>query len=258
MNFKKITPEMAGISSEKVLEFIKTLESYSFCTHSIIMARGDGIFAEMYYKPFNRDFKHRMYSVSKSFVSVAVGMAIEDGLLSLDDKMVKYLPEHINESTSELIKEATIKDMLVMETGMHNQIWWFDKGYKDRTEAYFKKDGDKIPGTIFTYDSPGSFMLGAIVEKVTGKPFMEYLKEKALSELGFSEDAYCLKTPGGYSFGDSGVMCTARDLLIFARFVMNKGNVGGKQYMSRAYLEEATKKQVSNANTTSVTYGTYG
>ena len=93
---------------------------------------------------------------------------------------------------------------------------------------------------------------------VDGKGIIQKVNNYVIKELGFSEDAYCLKTPGGYSFGDSGVMCTARDLLIFARFVMNKGNVGGKQYMSRAYLEEATKKQVSNANTTSVTYGTYG
>ena len=85
MYFKNITPEKAGISSKKVLEFVKTLDSYSFCTHSILMARGSGIFAEIYYKPFHKDFKHRMYSVSKSFVSVALGMALEEGLTSLSD-----------------------------------------------------------------------------------------------------------------------------------------------------------------------------
>lgn len=258
MYFKSITPEEAGISSKIILEFLKTLDSYNFCTHDVIMARDDKIFAEVYYKPFDRDFKHRMYSISKSFVSVALGMAAEEGLLSLSDKMIKYFPDYVPADADELIREASIRDFLTMETSVQNHILWFPTGTKDRTEMYFKKNGEKVPGSIFCYDSPGSYMLGVIVEQVTGKPFLEYMKEKALVDIGFSEDAYCLTVPGGHSFGDSGVMCTARDLLTFARFVMNKGEWCGKQYMDRNYLEEAVKKQVSNANTTQVIYNTYG
>ena len=258
MYFKTVTPEEAGISSEKVVDFLKTLDSYQFCTHDVIMARGDKIFAEVYYKPFDRNFKHRMYSVSKSFVSVALGMAVEEGLLSLSDKMIQFFPEYVPSDVDEWMKETTIRDMLTMETSIQNPVFWFPTGTKDRTEMYFQKYGEKVPGTLFCYDSPGSYMLGVIVERVTGKPFLEYMKEKALCEIGFSGDAYCLKVPGGHSFGDSGVMCTARDLLIFARFVMNKGAWCGKQYMDRTYLEEAVQKQVSNANTTQVSYNTYG
>jgi len=258
MYFKTATPEEAGISSKKVVDFLKTLDSYNFCTHDIIMARGDKIFAEVYYKPFNRNFKHRMYSVSKSFVSVALGMAAEEGLLSLSDKMIQYFPEYVPADANDWMCETTIKDMLTMETSLQKTFNWFVSGTKDRTEVYFRKNGEKIPGTLFSYDSPGSYMLTVIVEKVTGKPFLEYMKEKALCEIGFSEDAYCLTVPGGHSFGDSGVMCTARDLLIFARFVMNGGEWYGKRYMTGTYLEDAVRKQVSNANTTQIAYGTYG
>ena len=86
--FERISPEQAGVSSKAVLKFIKTLEKYRFNTHSIIMARGDKIFSECYYAPFDRNFKHRMYSVSKSFVSVAVGLLVEDGKISLDDTLM--------------------------------------------------------------------------------------------------------------------------------------------------------------------------
>ena len=82
--FRTVSPESVGISSKEVLKFIQTLDRYHFCTHSFIMARGMDIFAEGYYAPFHKDFKHRMYSVSKSFVSVAVGLAVEDGLLGLE------------------------------------------------------------------------------------------------------------------------------------------------------------------------------
>ena len=256
--FHNVSPERVGISSKNILKFIKTLEKYHFCTHSIIMARGKKIFAEGYYSPFRKDSKHRMYSVSKSFVSVAVGLAIEDGLLSLEDKMVKFFPEYMNEKSNSFLEEMTIREMLTMETCKNASTWWFNSGTEDRTEVYFREAADRVPGTTWFYDSPASYMLGVIVEKLTGKPFLEYLKERVLLQAGFSEDAYCLRCPGGYSFSDSGVMCTARDLLAFARFVMDDGMIEGVRYMNAEYLREATKKQVSNSHAGEVNFYSYG
>ena len=256
--FRTVTPEQAGISSKNVLKFFKTLEKYHFCTHSILMARGKDIFAEGYYAPFHQDFKHRMYSISKSFVAVAVGLAVEDGLLSLDDKFVKFFPEYINENVNEKMKDMTVRDMLKMETSQTGQVGWFYSGTDDRCEVYFRTPAKRVPGTTWEYDSPGSFMLGVIVEKLTGKPFLEYLKERFLVKGGFSRDAHCLQCPGGHSFGDSAVMCTARDLLVFARFVMDGGVIDGVRYMNEEFLLEATKKQATNDHDGSVAYNTYG
>lgn len=244
--FRAVTPEKAGISSKCILDFIKVLENHKLSTHSFIMAKGNDIFAEAYYAPFHKDFKHRMYSVSKSFVGVAIGLCEEEGLLSLDDKLVDYFPEYQNEFTNDFLKEQTLRDMLMMATCRSGGVNWFYSGTKDRTEVYFKSKNDKIPGTIFDYDSPGSYMLGVIVEKLTGKPFLEYLKDKFLLKAGFNSDSYCLKCPGGYSFGDSAVMCTSRDLLTFARFVMSKGVIDGKRYMNEKFLTEATSCRISN------------
>lgn len=257
MYFKKTTPEEAGISSKTVLSFLKTLDSCGFSTHSILMARGDNLFTEVYYAPFHKDFKHRMYSVSKTFVSMAVGMAIDDGLLSLDDKFMSFFPAFADKA-DDWMKEATIRDLLRMETSIKCGINWFYTGTDDRTEVYFGKGSDKIPGTIFDYDSPASQMLCAIVENLTGKPFLEYMKEKCLRDIGFSEDAYCLQVPGGHSFGDSGVMCSARDLLHFARLVLNGGTWNGKEYVSGEYVKAATKKQVCNDLYGFTAYDHYG
>ncbi len=243
---KNVSPESVGISSKSVLGFLKRYGAYNFATHSIIMARGENIFAEMYYAPFNKDFKHRMYSVSKSFVAIAIGLCEQDGLISLDDKMIKYFPEYIDENINENLKEQTLRDMLKMSTSMIETVSWFTNGTKDRTEVYFKFDTPRIPGTTYSYDSPGSYMLGVIVERVTGMPFLEYIKEKALKHAGFSEDSYTLKCPGGNSWADSGVMCTSRDLLIFARFVMDKGYIDGANYLNSEFIEEAIKRQVDN------------
>ncbi len=256
--FEKITPEEAGISSKAVLGFIRTLEQYHHCTHSILMARGNKIFAECYYAPFHPDFQHRMYSVSKSFVSVAVGLLVEDGKLSLEDRLVDFFPDSQNQYRNEKLEAMTIRQMLTMETCMSDNINWFYSGTQDRTQVYFQMAADRNAGTLFRYDSPGSYMLCAIVEKITGKPFLEFMKERFLLKTGFSPNAYCLKAPGGYSFGDSGVMCTARDLLCFARFVMNGGTWDGIRYMKEDYLREATARQVDNSACGFVSYGDYG
>lgn len=243
---KYCTPEMAGISSTDVLNFYKFIDGCNLSTHSVIMARGGEIFNECYYAPFNKDFKHRMYSVSKSFVSIAIGFCEQDGLISLDDPMSKYFEEYLEGKPEEYVPKSTIRDLLIMETSVEEPINWFRTGCQDRTAVYFDKVADKYPNTLFKYDSPGSYMLCVIVEKVTGKPFLKYLQEKVLDDIGFSKDAYCIKAPGGHSFGDSGVMCTARDLLLFARFVLNKGEFNGKRYLNKEYIEKATSIQVSN------------
>lgn len=258
--FNTITPEKAGISSRVVLETLKALDHYGFATHSIIMARGNDIFTECYYKPFGKDFLHRMYSVSKSFLGIAIGFAIDDGLLSLDDKLTDFFPEYKNENFNELLCESTIRDMLMMSTSMQVPISWFERHGGDRTSVYFTKKGEKIPGTLFRYDSPGSYMLGHILENVTGKDFMSYMREKFLDAIGFSKEAYCLTVPEGNAFVDSGIMCTTRDLLAVARFALSLGEWNGKQYLSRQYMEEATSKIVCNDTEGSALagYGGYG
>ncbi len=238
---KNCTPEQAGVPSQKIQEFIETLEARGLSTHSVLLARGNDIFAECYFKPFEKDFKHRMYSVSKSFVSVAVGFCEQDGLLSLDDPMIKYFPEYLEGIPEDNIPTTTIREMLRMRTSQAEGTFWFYSGTKDRAEVYFRTAAEKYPDTLFHYDSPGSYMLDVIVEKVTGKPFLTYLQEKVLNDIGFSRDAYCLQAPGGHSWGDSGVLCTSRDLLLFARFVLNKGTWGDKRYLNERYLTEATR-----------------
>ncbi|MBQ8309943.1 MAG: serine hydrolase [Clostridia bacterium] len=240
------TPEAVGISSADVLKFYQKLEERCLSTHDVIMARGDSIFTETYYAPFHKDFKHRMYSVSKSFVSIAIGFCEQDGLLSLDDPFSKYFAEYLTPEISEKVTDMTIREMLRMETGRATNTNWFETVEDDRCKTYLEISRYKYPNTLFDYDSTGSFMLGAIVEKVTGKPFLEYLKDKVLRDIGFSGDSYCLQAPGGHSWGDSAVMCTAHDLLLFARFVLNGGTWNGKRYLNEQYIRDAVDMKVCN------------
>lgn len=246
MLFSKCTPEQAGVSSKDVLKLLKIFDKYEMHTHSIIMAKGDKIFAESYYAPFDKNFLHRTYSVSKSFVAVAVGLAMTEGLLSLDEPIIKYFPEFLDDATyDEYYEECTIRNMLSMQSNIRSNVYWWGK-FKSRVEAYYTQKTGQIPGTLFCYDSIGSFLLGCIVEKLTNKTFLEYLKEKVLLKMGFSKESYTLFEPGGFTVGDSGVMCTARDLAIFSRLIMNEGAYNGKQYIDREFMRQAVSLQSDN------------
>lgn len=234
------TPEQMGISSKHVLNFYKESEACHLSTHSVILSRGNDFFSECYWAPFHKDFKHRMYSTSKSFVSVAIGFCEQDGLLSLDDPLHKFFPEYPP------VHNVTIRQILQMKTTLDKSGGWFRTVTEDRVPYYFEKAPQKLSDSLFKYDSAGSFTLGVIVEKLTGKPFLKYLQEKVLDDIGFSKDAYCLQCPGGHSWGDSGILCTSRDLWLFARFVLNKGTWNGKRYLNEEYLTRATDCCVVN------------
>ena len=238
MNYK--IPEECGISSADIKDYIDCLEGCGLSTHDVIIARGNDIVFEKYWKPFGPSFLHRMYSVSKSFVSIAVGFAVQDGFFSTDDKMITLFPKELEDVDNEFFRNQTVKDMLMMSTCVAGWDNWFRANSPDRVHHYFHSiKSFKKPGKTFLYDSTGSFVLGALVERVTGKPFMEYLREKLFDKIGVSKEAYCLKCPGGHSWGDSAVLCTARDLLLFARFVMNKGRWNGEQLLDEEYVTEA-------------------
>ena len=147
---------------------------------------------------------------------MAVGLAVTEKLITLDDKIVDYFPEYAD-GKDELYQRCTIKDMLKMSSNIGANVYWWGK-FVTRTQAYYSQTSVKTPNSLFYYDSIGSFLLGNIIQKLTGKNFLEYLKEKVLLELGFSKESYVLTEPGGYAVGDSAVMCTLRDLFIFARF----------------------------------------
>lgn len=254
------TPEQEGISSIKIKEYIDFLEAHEISTHNIIMARGNDIFFEKYWEPFYPEFLHRMYSVSKSIVSLAIGFTLQDRLLSLDDKISKYFEKEFEmaNQTDENMRNQTIRHMLMMSNAKSVQ-GWFASGTKDRVLHYFEnKTPSRTPGSRFEYDSCGAFVLGALVERLTGMPFMDYLRIKLFDKIGVSKEAYCLKCTGGHSWSDSAVLCTPRDLLLIARFVMNKGRWNGEQILNEEYITAAISKQIETPVGSVMDYKSYG
>lgn len=263
--YERVTPEQVGISSKNIKKYISLLEKAQLSTHDVIMIRHGKIFYENYWKPFHKDFLHRMYSVSKSFVSIAIGFLQQDGLIDLDAPAVSYLDDSITEGAFDEIKSQTIRNMLMMSTGATiNTYGWFARKPEDRLRDYFTSSSPavggtpKIPGTIFDYDSPGSFVMGSIVEIITGKKLMDYLREKLFDKIGVSKEAYTLTCPGGHAWGDSAVMCTPEDLARVVQFMMQGGSWKGEQILNRDYATTATSNLVDTDISGHLTPSHYG
>ncbi len=244
--FKTATPESLGIPSRAISKFISFLERRGSYTHSVLFMRKEQILAEGYYAPYNCDSLHRMYSQTKSFVSVAIGCLVDEGKLSLDDKIADHFPERIERQLPPYLAEQTVREMLTMTTSIYNETSWFTAGDPDRVHFYFGFDGARPAGTVWRYDSAGSQVLSALVEKLSGMPLLDYLKSKLFQYTGGFETAHMLKTPNGESWGDSAMLCTLRDMATFANLVMHYGNHGGKSLVSESYLREATSPLVYN------------
>jgi len=243
-NLTYATPESLGIPTQAILNFLEDMKTYRIPLHSFLVLRHGKVAAEGYCAPFDADRKHRMYSISKSFTSVAIGMLITEGRLSLTDKVADFFPEYIPENPTPYMFKATVRDLLRM--AVFNETGAYDWDTPDWVKCFFDNDMPKqMPGTVFHYDTNATVVLCAIVEKMTGMKMLEYMRP-LLDELGISKDIWCIESPDGRSWTGSGILCTPRDLARFALFCLHRGEWNGKQLVDRDYMMQATTKQISN------------
>ena len=244
LTWKEAKPEDFGIPAEAVERLESQLKEMRVRIHGFLLIKGDHILAERYYEPFGREKQHRMYSVTKSFTALAVGLLVKNGLVSTEDRICDYFPEKLpEEGAHPWCREMTIRDMLTMRT-CHSSTTYKRHGGKDWTESFFRVTPDHVPGTVFSYDTSSSQVLAALVEKLTGKKMLDYMRGEMLDELGFSGEAYVLPDPVGVSQGGSGLVCTLRDVAAVAHLCCRMGTLGDREYLPRAYMEEAVSCQV--------------
>lgn len=235
-------PEHMGISSGSILRFLEKLDESRLCMHSFVLVRHGAIACEGYWAPYTAESLQRMYSVTKSFVGVAIGLLAYDGYVRLDDPVITYFPDKVIKQPHPYTEQMTIRDLLRMST-VHTRTATQIVPHPDLLKAFFNVTPSHRPGTVFNYDTGASVVLSALVERCTRMPLLEYLRMKALSKMGFSDNAYCQKI-GSVSHGGSGLLCTAHDLAKFALLCMQQGNWYGFQLVPKDYMRLATSKQI--------------
>ena len=237
-------PEETGISSDWIVNFLTRLENCGLPMHSMILMKDEAIVAETYYAPYTKDTKHRMFSITKSFVSIAIGLLEADGKLHLDDTILSYFPEKLaGKEPHPYLASLTIRDMLKMST-CHAKTTYKFEGCDDWTGSFFTTPPSHVPGTTFSYDTSSTHTLCALAEKLTGQKLLDYLRDKFLKDAGFSKDAYILENEQGESLGGSGLMATPMDILRFMYIISKGGVLNGKQVLPADYIKAATAKQI--------------
>ena len=244
--FEKCSPMEVGIPNEYILNFSKNLENKHLPMHSIMIMRNNKLIYESFYSPYTKDSLHRMFSITKSFVSLGIGLLIDEGKLSLDDHIIDFFKDKLPKGEIHpYLSMLTIRDMLEMKT-CHRFTTYKSTGVSDWLGSFFTTKPTHVPGTNFAYDTSSTHTLGILIERLSGMNFLDYLRSKFLDELEFSKDAYIMKDPTGMSMGGSGLNCSPYDILKVFYLVVHKGNWFGKQLLPYDYITDAINYHSDN------------
>lgn len=239
------TPEKEGASSKGILNFINAVDNSKHEMHSIMILKHGKVIAEGWWNPYQPELKHSLYSLSKSFTSTAIGFAIGEGKLKADDKVISFFSGQLPDSLSENLKEMRIKDLLSMSAGQDPEpsaIGITD----DWVKGFLKMPVKNKPGSVFLYNSFATYMLSAIVQKVTGQKIIEYLKPRLLAPLGI-KDADWETDPKGINVGGWGLRVHTEDIARFGQLYLQKGKWNGKQVLPAGWANEATTFKIDNS-----------
>ena len=237
-----------GISPETLLALLDRLQQAHIPLHSLHVLWHGRTELDAYYAPCRKGQLHRMFSISKSLTALAALKLHETGRIQLEASICHYFPEYVDENTHPWIRQTTIRDMLMMRICHASTTYKFDMA-RDWVESYFTTPPTHKPGTVFHYDTSASHTLCALVEKLTGRPMLDYLKDTMLREIGWSEESYMLVDPFGHSMGGSGLMATAEDLVLLGRLLMQGGRWKGRALLREDLLTEAISWQSATAVT---------
>ena len=250
ISLPRSTPEAQGVSSESINKFLDAVSKSKHELHSFMILRHGKVISEGWWNPYRNDLKHTLYSTSKSFTATAIGFAVSEGRLTVNDKVIGFFPEDLPATISPNLAELSVKDLLSMSVGHEkepsNIIATSDNWVKDFLNTPIKYQ----PGTKFLYNSPATYMLSAIVQKVTGQKVIDYLKPRLFDPLGINGMDWEID-PKGINTGGWGLRLKTEDMAKFGQLFLQKGKWNGKQILPASWVEEAsTMKIMQDPNAT--------
>lgn len=237
-------PEAEGISSNAIIGFIDAANKSKTEFHSFMLLRHGKVIAEAWWNPYKPELKHTLYSCSKSFTATAIGFAVQEKLLSLDDKVISFFPENLPDTISPYLSKLTVKDVLIMSDGQEPDPTFIVAG-KDTNwiKGFLATPIIHEPGTKFLYNTLGTYMLSAIISKVSGQSTLDYLKPKFFDPLSI-EGMDWETDLQGINTGGWGLRLKTEDMAKFAQFFLQKGKWNGKEILPASWIEEASTMKI--------------
>ena len=243
------SPESLGIDSAGIAGFVEAVNAKVGGLHSFILMRHGKVAAEGWWLPYAPHFPHMLYSLSKSFTSSAVGFAVAEGKFTVDSLVTSFFPDELPAKMDENLAKMQVKHLLTMATGHDQDATARTRDAKDGNwvRAFLSLPVEHAPGSKFVYNSAATYLLSAIVQKVTGKTVQDYLTPRLFQPLGIT-GATWETCPKGINVGGWGLSIKTEDIARFGQTYLQKGKWNGEQVVPAAWVEEATTKHIANGD----------
>lgn len=250
--FQRSTPEAEGISSGAVLDFVHALEQHTHpldAVHSFMLLRHGRVAAEGWWAPYGPDLPHILYSLSKSFTATAIGLAVAEGRLAVDDPVLKFFPGDAPADPSPNLQAMRVRHLLAMNTGHHedttNDV--FGCPHDNWPRAFLALPVEHAPGSRFVYNTAATYMLSAIITRVTGEPLLDYLRPRLFVPPGIENPTWDAD-PRGINLGGTGLHIRTEDIARFGQMYLQHGMWQGRQVVPEAWVAEATRVHSDNGD----------
>lgn len=237
------TPATQGVNATRIINFIDAINQSDHEFHSFMLLRHGQVIAEGWWAPYAPELRHTMYSMSKSFTSTAVGLAVMEGKLKVTDPVVQFFPDSLPANISPELRKLSVKDLLTMSVGHETDTSQAMRREEDWVKTFLAFPFKYQPGTQFLYNSGATYMCSAIVQKVTGQKVIDYLKPRLFDPLQI-EGMDWETCPKGINVGGWGLRVKTEDLAKFGQLFLQKGQWNGQQLVSKEWVEEATSFKI--------------
>lgn len=242
-NLEISTPENEGVPSELIINYLNALEKSNIELHGIIITKSNKKIFEAYNEPYKKNISHIMHSFTKCFTNMAVGIAYTQNLLKLEDKVLKYFPEY-EKNANDNLKELTIRDLITMRSGQIRSIGGNEwRPLKSSwIKAYFDVPFTEKPGSKYMYSSGNSYILSAIVQKVTNKTCHKLIEEYVSNKIGLNKFEW-LESPEGICSGGNGISLTVEDMVRIGLLYINNGFWNGEEILKKEWIDLSLGKK---------------
>jgi hypothetical protein len=242
------TPEAQGVDSAGIAAFLAACASSGLELHSLMLVRHGFVIAESWWHPYSSDKRHMLFSLSKSFTATAIGLAVGEGQLSLDDKVISFFPEKAPAHVSENLAAMRVHDLLTMSTGHAVEpMSGLRAETNDWVASFLAADVPHAPGTHFLYNSLATYMLSAILQKLTGERLRDYLTPRLFVPLGIENPTW-EQCPLGVDTGGWGLSVRTEDIAKFGQLYLSDGIWNDERLLPEGWVANATQKHISNGD----------
>lgn len=225
-------------AKDHIIGFLNEIEQLNL--HGFEIRQGGQRIAAGSALPFRNDVPHRMYSVSKSVVSLAVGILVGDGKLHLGDHIVPYFEDYAGQMVPDEIARLTVRDLLTMAT-CYDKTAYRPMVDANWTKPFFEGTPEHAAGTIFTYDTGASQVLGSLVERLSGETLLSFITRRLFDPIGIRGPLKWLTDQTGNPQGGTGLIMPLSDLATLSAFCLSDG----RDLIDPDYLRAATSFQIA-------------